>query len=173
MFSTTSLLTKYVPSVGVVSGSITSDAIFLGVIFIILIGASYYFGRGFIVSLVISFYPASLLFKLFPFTEKLLFVTGEKMLVLNNIAIFMLFLIPITVIVNRFVFTASDYSGGENILRLAGLSLAFLVIIVLFSYNTVNYDTFHNYSSQIDAIFDPSSREFYWLLAPIALLAVL
>lgn len=173
MFSTTSLVSKYIPSNIGIPGSITGDMAFLGVVFILLIGLSYYFGRGFIVSLIVSFYPASILFRLFPFMEKVIFVSEGRLLVLNQIAVFLLFLIPITIIINRFIFTASDYSGGENILRLAGLSLAFLIIIVLFSYNTVNYDIFHNYSSQIDSIFDFPAREFYWMLAPLALLAIL
>ncbi len=171
--SSTSLLAKYIPNAVTVSGSLTGDATFLGIIFLLILGLSYYFGRGFIVSLIVSFYPATILFKLFPFMEKVLFLSGEKLLLLNKMGLFLVFLIPITIIVNRFMFTAGDYSTGENMLRLAGLSLAFLLIIVLFSYSTVNYDLFHNYSSQIDGLFSGSGREFYWVLAPIALLAIL
>jgi hypothetical protein len=171
--SSTTILAKYIPNSVVVSGSLYGDASFLLIVFLIILGIAYYFGRGFIVSLIISFYPATILFKLFPFMDKAIFADGAKLLLLNKLGLFLLFLIPITIIVNRFMFSAGDYSGGENILRLAGLSLAFLVVLVLFSYNTVNYDVFHNYSSQIDSIFGASGREFYWVLAPIALLSIL
>ncbi len=171
--SSTSLIAKYIPNTVSVSGSIYGDATFLLIIFLIILGTAYYFGRGFIVSIIISFYPATILFKLFPFMDKVIFADGVNLLLLNKLGLFLLFLIPITIIVNRFMFTAGEYNGGENILRLAGLSIAFIIIIVLFSYNTLSYDVFHNYSSQIDAIFGAPGREFYWILAPLALLAVL
>lgn len=71
------------------------------------------------------------------------------------------------------MFSASDYSGGESVFRLSGLAIAFLILVVLFSYNVVNYDLYHNFSPQIDALFGIEERQFYWNLAPLALLAFL
>ncbi len=153
---------------------ISGDLGFLLAFFIVIMGFSWYTGRGFIVSLIISFYPAIMMYKTFPFLDKLLFLNDSPgLLVTNKIAIFLLFLVPITIVINRFIFTASDYGGGENLLRLAGLSLTFLLLIVLFSYNAVNYDPLHDFSPQIDNLFSIEERQFYWFLAPIALLAIL
>lgn len=156
-----------------VTGLISGDIGFLIAVFIVVLGFSFYAGRGSIVSLIISFYPASLLFNTFPFMDKVIFLTGDKLVVFNKVAVFLLFLIPLTIIINRFVFSASVYGGGENMLRLSGLALAFVVLIMVFSYTTVNYDIFHNYSASIDSLIGVEERQFYWILAPLALLAIL
>lgn len=162
---------KFIPSN--ISGLVSGDIGFLLVLFVVVIGFSFYAGRGSIISAIISFYPASLLYKTFPFLDKVIFLTGDKLIVFNKIGLFLLFLIPITIIVNRFIFSVSGYGGGENMLRLAGLALAFLILVILFSYTTVNYDVFHNFSASFDSLFGVEERQFYWILAPLALLAIL
>jgi hypothetical protein len=170
--TTTDLLTKYAGAPVGFIGSLSGDIGILALLFIAFVGLSYYFGRGFIVSVVLAFYPATILYKMFPFVEKLTFLSGN-LVTLNKIGIFLLFLIPLTIIINRFIFTASDFSGGENILKLAGLSAAFLILIVLFSYNLVNYDGYHDFGTQIDNLFGSPTRQFYWFLAPLAILAII
>ena len=156
-----------------VASMLSGDTAFLLVCFVVIMGVAFYLGRGFLISLIISFYPASLLYKSFPFLEKAIVLSGENLIVINKIGVFIVFLVPIAIVLNRFIFSASEYGRGDNILKLAGLSVAFLILVVLFSYNTVSYDALHDFSPQIDAIFGVEERQFYWYLAPIALMGVL
>lgn len=155
------------------SGPLSVDLVILASIFIILYGYSIYAGRNRLLAFIISFYPATLLFNTFPLMNKVLILQGDKFLTLNKLAIFLLFFIPINIIINRFIFTGSDYSGFTGLVRGAGLSLSALIMVLLFSYSTLNLDVFHNFSPQIDTIFAHSSSIFYWNLASLALLAIL
>ena len=163
------LISKITGFFGVFSG----DMIFLVTIFVIFLAYGLYLGRGKLISLIIAFYPATLFFNTFPFTKTLIILHTDKLLVLNKIGIFLLFLIPLNIIVDRFIFSSEDYSSSSNIFRNIGLTLGVVVLIVLFSYNTINFDMFHNFSPTIDTLFSGNDRLFYWNLAPIALLAVL
>ncbi len=155
------------------AGSLGGDTVFLAVAFVLFMGLSYYLGRGLIISTIFAFYPATLLFKSFPFLDKLVLLSGEKLIVLNKVAIFLVFLIPITIVVSKYIFSLSDGGTGSNFLKLAGMSAGLVILVVVFSYNVVSFDTFHNFGSQIDSLFAGSGREFYWFLAPLALLAFL
>ena len=167
--ASSSLASKYGSFLTIFSG----DLIFIISIFIILFALTMYFGRGRAVSLILAFYPATLLYTTFPFLEKLMFLGGEKLLVLNKLAVFLVFLIPISIIINRFVFSASEYTGSNNMVRSGGLALSILILIMVFSYGTLNLDIFHDFGPQIDSLFSTANLVFYWNLASIALLALL
>lgn len=164
-----SILSK-LPSIG---GIFASDIGFLIALFLVILGLAFFIGRSSLIALILSFYPASLLYKTFPFASKAIFLKGDMLLTFNKLGLFLLFLIPITIIIGKFIFSASEYGRGDGNLRLFGLSIAFLILVVFFSYNVVSYDVFHNYGAQIDTIFTITDSQFYWNVAPIALLAVL
>lgn len=151
---------------------LSSDVVFLGVLLVIFFAFTMYFGRGRIISLILSFYPATLLYKSFPFMDKLA-MDGDMAVTYGKIGIFLIFLIPINIVIGKYVFSESFYTGGEHIFRNIGLSLTLVILIILFSYNTVNFDALHNFSPAIDAIFSGADRTFWWNIAPIILLGVL
>lgn len=159
-----------IPSFG---GIFSSDIGFILALFIVILGMAFFIGRSSLVALILSFYPASLLYKTFPFASKAIFLKGPSLETFNKIGLFLLFLIPIAIIVSRYIFSMTDYGREGGSLRLFGLSISFLILVVFFSYNVVNYDVLHNFSPQIDAVFNISESQFYWNLAPIVLLAFL
>lgn len=142
------------------------------IFFLIFFAYVMYFGRGMLVSFLIAFYPATILYKSFPFLDKLTVLSGDKLILLNKIGIFLLFLIPLTIIIDRYILSLSDYMAPTVILRNIGLALSAVVLIVLFSYSTLNYDLLHDFSPKIDSLFTSNHSTFYWSLAPIALLAL-
>ncbi len=148
---------------------LTNDILVVVTLFVLFFAAGLYFGKGRLLSLVISFYPALFLYKLFPYAEKLTVLSGPQFLVLNKIGIFLLFLIPFDIIVSRFIFSESGYGGSLHIMRVAGLSLAMTVLLLVFSYSTVSLDVFYNFSSTIDTLF-VSGNIFWWMLAPFLIL---
>ena len=151
----------------------SSDAVFLIVIFAIFFVLGLYLGKGRLISFILSFYPATLLYNTLPFVSKVLVLKGEKLLVLNKLAVFLVFFLPIIIFVDRYIFSESYNVGFSGKLRVAGLAVAVTLLIVIFSYSTINYDAFHNFSDQIDVIFTTPARLFYANLVPVALLAFL
>ena len=150
----------------------SGDVVFLITIFVILFAFGLYFGKGSLVSLILSFYPANLLFNTFPFISKTLIFHDDKLLLLNKIVIFFIFLIPIAIIVDRYISPKSSSRGIPDTFKIAGLALALTILVVIFSYSTVNYDLLQNFSPKIDLLFSTPARLFYWNLVPIILLAM-
>ncbi len=151
---------------------LSGDILFFLVAFLVLGIFTAYGGRGRMISFILAFYPASILFSTLPFINKLL-ILQDKMLVVNKIAVFLIFLVPLSIILNSYIFSESVHSGGQHLARTGGFALIGLILAVTFSYSTVNYDIFHNFSPSIDALFVPASRIFYWNLGIFALLAFL
>ena len=148
------------------------DMLFFVVGFVLLLIATLYAGKGRVISLILAYYPASMLFNTLPFINKLL-ILQDKMLVLNKIAIFLIFLIPLSIIINSYIFSESIHTGAPHLLRMVGLALIMLVLVVIFSYSVVNYDVFHNFTSSTDSLFTPLSRIFYWDVGIFFILAFL
>ena len=104
--------------------------------------------------------------------ENLLLLKGEPLLLLNKVLIFLLFLVPLTILIGRYVFQDSGY-GSAHYLRCAGYALSMIILILLFSYSIVSLDSVHNFSPMISNLFTGADRIFWWHLAPLALLFVL
>jgi hypothetical protein len=151
---------------------LSGDVAFLGLILVIFFGYAMYFGRGRIISLILSFYPATILYKAFPFMDKLTMESSQA-LVLGKLGLFILFLIPINIVIGKYIFSESFYSGGANIFRNFGLSAIIVILIILLSYSTISFNVIHDFSPAMDAIFAGTDRVFWWNLAPILLLMVL
>lgn len=166
MSSTTSFVSK-------ISQFLTGDIIFLLAAFAVLFVLTMYLGKGRLVSVVLAFYPATLLYKSFPFMQKLLVATGEKPLLFNKLGIFLVFLILIYFAINKFISHYAEYGPGEGALRTGGFVLALVIMLIVFSYTTISLDPIHNFGSQIDSIFGTETRLFWWSLAPLALLGFL
>ena len=150
----------------------SSDIITLLVLFIIFFVYALYLGKNQIISLILAFYPAQLFYEHFPFLNSLLVLKGESMLLLNKIIIFLLFLIPLTILIGRYVFKDSGY-GTMHYARMAGYSVAVVILILIFSFSVVSLDGIHNFSPSIDVLFNTKEHLFFWTLAPLGLLFIL
>lgn len=150
------------------SGSLTTDIAVLFLVFIFFFVYALYFGKHRIISFLLAFYPAIFLYNQFPFIKSLTVLDG-KLLLLNQVAIFLLFLIPLDIIIGKYIFSDS-MGGGGHYFRIAGYALGGVIMVLLFSYTVISLDAVYNFSSQIDAVFTPHSKTFWWSLAPIGLL---
>ena len=152
---------------------LSSDMVVLAGIFFVFFFYALYFGRNRIISLIFSFYPAVILYQICPYIDKLVILNGEKLILLNKLAIFLIFFLPLNIIINRYIFAESGYSGASHIFRTVGFALCALVLFMLFTYTVINLDTLHDFSPTIDTLFNGGSRLFIWYLAPIVLLTIL
>lgn len=153
------------------SGSLATDIAVLCVVFVFFFVYALYFGKNRIISFLLAFYPAIFLYNQFPFIKSLTVLEG-KLLLLNQVAIFLLFLIPLDIIVGKYIFSNS-MGGGGHYARIAGYALGGVIIVLLFSYTVISLDAVYNFSSQIDSLFTPHGKAFWWSLAPIGLLFLL
>ena len=149
-------------------GPATVDLLVLGGLFLLFFAYAMYFGKDRIISLILAFYPAQLLYKIFPFLDKLLVLKGGLWLVVNRIFIFLLFLIPINIIIARYVFSDSGY-GSQKIFRVAGFSLVGVILVLIFNYSVINFGPIYNFSESIGSLFSPD-KIFYWDLASLGIL---
>jgi hypothetical protein len=155
------------------SGSyFSSDIVVLLVLFFVFLFYALYFGKNTIIATILAFYPAEFFYQNFPFMNSFLVLKGESLLLLNKVLIFLLFLIPLVILIGRYVFQDSGY-GSAHYLRSGGYALAMVVLVLIFSYSIVNLDSVHNFSTSIDTLFSGANHIFLWNLAPLALLFVL
>ena len=151
-----------------ITSALSGDIVFLLATFIVIFLCVMYLGKNKMVPLVLAFYPATFLYKSFPFVDKFIVLSGEKSIVLNKIGIFLVFFIFIYFVIKKYI---AQYDELSSVFRKGMLTLAILVIILLFSYITVNFDILHNFSDSIDTLFNGGDRVFWWSLAPLVLLA--
>lgn len=152
---------------------LSGDILFFVVTFILFFVFTLYAGRGRMISFILAFYPASILYKSLPFLDELIFFHTNGLPTINKMVIFLILLVPISIIINRYVFSESEYSGSSHMIRTAGLALVATVLLVIFSYTVVNFDILHNFSYSVDVLFTPESRIFYWNFGIFAFLAFL
>jgi hypothetical protein len=150
-----------------------TDIFVLVSIFVVMFLYGLYFGKNSLVSLILAYYPAVFLFQTFPFVEKLTVLKGDKLLMLNKVGIFLLFLIPISIIINRYIFAESSLTKTAHSFRIAGLALVSLALVLLFSYTVVDLSIFYNFSSTIDGLFANLTLIWVWNVAPLVLLTFL
>ena len=161
-----STLTKFLNGGG---SYFSSDIFILIVLFIIFFVYALYFGKNQIISLILAFYPAQLFYEHFPYLNSLLVLKGDPLLLLNKVLIFLIFWILLDILISRYVFQDSGY-GSMHYARMAGYSVAMVILILIFSYSIVNLDLIHNFSSSIDVVFTGTDRLFWWHLAPLVIL---
>jgi hypothetical protein len=154
-------------------GLFSADAIFFITVFVIYLAYGLYFGRGRLVSLILAFYPTVIFYKSLPFLNSLIIMQGDNLILANKVAVFLFILIPIILILNRYIDALSEYFDTGSMLRSAVMSAGVVILILIFSYSVINFDAFHDFSPFIDGLFATPDKIFYWSLVPIALLTAL
>lgn len=149
-----------------------SDIFVLIILFALFFFYALYFGKNTVIATILAFYPAQYFYQNFPFMNSLLFMKGDSLLLLNKILIFLLFLIPLVILLGRYVFHDSGY-GSAHYMRSVGYALAMIILVLIFSYSIVSLDSIHSFSPTISTLFTGADRIFWWNLAPLALLFVL
>ena len=164
-----SAITNFLNGHGAIFGS---DIFVLVALFVLFFCYALYFGKNTTIATILAFYPAQYFYQNFPFMNSLLVMKGDSLVLLNKVLIFLLFLIPLTILLGRYIFQDSGY-GSSHYLRSAGYTAAMVILILLFSYSVVSLDSVHNFSPMVSNLFTGADRIFFWHLAPLALLFVL
>lgn len=154
-------------------GIFSGDTLAIVILLAFFFAYASFLGRGKLISLILAFFPATILFNSFPFANSLIVMSGDKLITLNKVAVFLIFLVPVSYVIDRYMFATSDFTGSTKILRTLGLSICAVTMVLIFSYSTVSLDALYNFSPQIDSLFTGLDRLFYWNIGVLALLAFL
>jgi hypothetical protein len=154
------------------SGGISTDITVLVVLFIILFAFAMYFGKSSLISIILSFYPAVYFYQHFPYAEKLIFLHGDSLIIVNKIAIFLLFLIPLNIVIGRYIFSEST-EGATHYFRTAGYALAGVIMFLIFYYGVISLASFYAFSPILNSLFESPSHLFWLSLAPVLIMLFL
>ena len=154
------------------SGFWQNDIVVLAIVFAFFYLYGLYLGRHRVISFILAFYPARFLYGICPFTSDLMFLKGDSLLLLNKVILFLIFLIPLDILISRYIFSESTY-GEAKFFRIGGFAIASVILVLVFSYSFVSLDSVHKFSPMIELLFNGSYRLFWWSIAPLAILFVL
>ena len=150
----------------------SSDIFVLIVLFLFFFCYALFFGKNMIIATILAFYPAQFFYQNFPFMNSLLVLKGDPLLLLNKVLIFLLFLVPLSILIGRYVFQDSGYGRAQYFHSIL-YALAMVILVLLFDYSVVSLSLVHNFSPSISVLFSGADRIFWWNLSPLALLFVL
>ena len=146
--------------------ALVGNFLILAVLTLIMIGFSYYGGKGGIISLLLSFYGGYALYLVFPYTNTII-DTGTTPLLKALISV-VIFLIAIFI---PFIFTQRLLKGGFGVLSfvprfvLSFLSACFLIAL---AYHVFNVTHIYTFPEPMNSLFAPDKFFFWWFIAPLA-----
>ncbi len=124
-----------------------------------------------IVSLVLSIYVTIALYANLFFIQKLVVLEGADKLFWNHLAIFLLILVAVFFIVNRYISLSYTRSGLGQI-RPVLLILAFTGLVLSILYHVIPLDPVFNLPSIVDQAFSSDLAFTIWLLIPLVVLFI-
>lgn len=151
---------------------LSADILFILVVFVVMLGYTFYFGKGKIVAFILSFYPSVFIYNNTPFMDKILFLEGEMLLTINKLSVFLIIFIILNIIINRYIGISYTYYKPPSFLSNTILALGGVILVLVLSYSTISLDVLYNPSDTIDRLFGGENTIFYWSLVPLLLLAI-
>ncbi len=132
----------------------------------IMIGFSYYGGKGGIISLLIAFYCGYGIYTAFPYTTSIIEAGGAPIFkALLSLILFTLSILFPYVFVNRLI------KGGFGVLSfLPRFVLSFLAacFLMALAYHVFNVTHIYTFPEPMNSLFAPNQYFFLWFVAPLA-----
>ena len=147
--------------------NISLDLLILGGLFVVLFLFSFFLGKEKIIALTIGLYVASILYTHFPYLNQFR-GSPEYILAFKLIVFLVLTSAPYAIFSRLENYSSNDMKN--QVMHSALLSLGALILLVFISYHILPIDSYYDFSSNIDALFEPSEVRFWWLAAPLLLM---
>jgi hypothetical protein len=131
----------------------------------VMIGFSYYGGKGGIISLLMSFYAGYAIYLVFPYTNSIIDAGGTP--IMKAILSTSLFLISL---IFPYIFTNRLIKGGFGVLSfvprfaLSFLAAAFLIAL---AYHVFDVTHIYTFPEPMNSLFAPDKYFFWWFIAPL------
>jgi len=149
------------------------DFTILAIIFIVCFAYGFWKGRGALLAVVVSLYPAAVLYSAFPYTQDIT-VTAASLTQapFTRLIIFALFVLLVRFCFRRlFSGGGFDYGYGSN--RLLSIAIASIVstgLIVALQYHLSGLRSLHAWNISIVTLISSSTAYFIWLVLPMAVI---
>lgn len=148
---------------------VSLDLLILGIFALLVFGYTFYFGRQKGAALIISFYPAVLLYSSFPYLKNFLFWRGNASQVAwSRLIVFALFIALVNVALARFI--RSGYSSSTSMFSAVAISGIATALLLVTLYAIVPFAAVHDFSPLIDKLFAFESALFWWFAGSLAAL---
>jgi hypothetical protein len=145
--------------------AIVGNFLILVILTAIMIGFSYYGGKGGIISLLVAFYSGYGIYEAFPYTTSIIDAGGAAIFkAILSLILFILSIILPYLFINRLI------KGGFGVLSfLPRFVLSFLAACFLMALAYHVFDVTHIYTfpEPMNSLFAPNQYFFLWFIAPL------
>jgi len=148
-----------------------ADLLIVFILFGLLLGLGFQYGKRRIVALIFSLYFASFLYLYFPYSD--FFIQsdlGTLELTALIAGVFFVFFILLFIILIRIINVSFPQSSGRRWLEATLLSTATTTLILALLYHVIPIAPLYDFSSPIDRLFESPEYFFWWLIAPLVVL---
>ena len=139
-----------------------SDFLIIIILFGVLFLFAWYVGRATLLSILIAFYAAFAVFKLFPYTD-LLPTAPALTALLTQVGLYGALTLVFYIILRRVVVSDFLYIGIFGTIILAFLGSAFVLAL---AYHVFPVAQVYQFTPAVDALFAPARYFFWWFSAP-------
>ena len=117
---------------------ISIDILILAIIFLVLGAYGFYFGKNKLTAFVLAFFPASLLYSVFPYTDRFIFLRDTPAHVaLSKLGIFAVLFVLMNIVLIQLIHTDYSFSKMGKVFEVGILSLSAVIVIVAATHFTV------------------------------------
>jgi hypothetical protein len=150
--------------------SLSSDTLILIILAVAFLFLGFRKGKDVLVTGLLSLYVTAFLYSNAFFVNSLIFVAKDPAkLFWNHLAIFILFFVPVYLILSKIILAEND-RGPLGLIKMAILSLVTTGLLITIFYHVVPISTVYNFSSAVDSLFESSRTFTVWLILPLAAL---
>jgi hypothetical protein len=141
------------------------------VVIAILTALSFYKGKSTLFSLIVSFYPAAILYASFPYKEKfILFKDTNQHIFYSHAIIFAVFFALSFLIARRIVHSDGTRAGFVGFLDALFLSISVVILTLTLCFHTLPYRDIYNLGAQFQNFFSSSLGYFVSAFIPLVVL---
>jgi len=123
-------------------------------------------------SLIISIYITALLYANVFFLKELAIFQETGQLFWNNLAIFLIILIPVYLLINRYISTPYSRRGAMRGFRTLFVAFALVGLVLTIFYHIIPLESIYNLPPQIDQFFASETAFTIWLIVPLIALFI-
>jgi hypothetical protein len=145
----------------------------LNIILIVVVAAltvlSYFKGKGVLFSLIISFYPASIIYLSFPYKAKFLFSTSNSLNTFYSHAfIYLVFFILSFFVSKKIVHADGTHSGVGGFFEALLLSISVVILTTALAFHILPYRDIYNLGTEIQTFLSSDLGYFISVISPMA-----
>lgn len=147
--------------------SLSSDTLFLIILIAVFLFIGLRKGKGVLVTIIVSLYISTFLYSYTFLVKSLVFVSDDPFkLFWNHLAIYVLFFVPVYIILNKIISTEGD-RGPVGFVKVGLLSVVLVGFTIAILYHFLSLSSVYNFSSSINDLFASKNSLRVWMILPL------